>query len=554
VVFAEECPFNSYPVIQDAYGTQANFASSVANAFIQNPAIRAAYVSVDELLEGANVARSDIYNDYLHKFELWATSNEVFLGQDATNIADLMKSGLTDITMPTTVNRQSWIERLLSSIVAVGASAAGALGIPGASLAITAVGNVYVNLIDAWLEDKFGNAQKLPVTSSKDILGAAIDMQTTALDTYKNTFDSLTNQDFLTSVFSNYGLLEALGTIQFTYSAGDAITPAAVLRQNYDRSIWEQLLPRAFSWRLVAPTDNGPADTLPNFTFFIPYNEKAQWESPDDAQPLHDGGPDGWDYYPKNGRHTFELQGGGPQAIADAKSEVVALQSGTASIPFPGYDFTPSANDKDDWFGPGPVSTAQTITGYSDRFYTLSTNSHLSEKLYRQAYNVGPYNLYGYKHWYTWADLDGITIHQWALETPDGKGGYLELSQDAAAALFGTGPLVTASPDPVAYKGGGSYFDFEVPADGLATRFEVFTQWGKDTPGYAPSSLQPAATLNAGNMHVGLNPNNYFKPFLENSYVTTYNLTYDSSRVRSMRRPSGVPKGLGPGSRLARRT
>jgi hypothetical protein len=94
-----------------------------------------------------------------------------------------------------------------------------------------------------------------------------------------------------------------------------------------------------------------------------------------------------------------------------------------------------------------------------------------------------------------------------------------------ATYLFGTGPLVAASPGPVAYKGGGSYFDFKIPGNGLATRFEVFTQWGKDTPGYAPSSLQPAATIKAGNMHGGLNPNNYFTPTLDNSYVTTYNLT-----------------------------
>src|SRR5262249_1809976 len=157
-----------------------------------------------------------------------------------------------------------------------------------------------------------------------------------------------------------------------------------------------------------------------------------------------------------------------------------------------------------DWFGPGAVSAPQTITGTLGRFYTISTSSHLSETLYRHAI-YGQYGQYGdYQNWYTWADLDGITIHQWALETPDGKGGYLELSPDAAAALFGTGPLVTASANPVAYKGGGSYFDFTVPPNGLATRFEVFTQWGKDIPGYAPSSLQPAATIKAGNMHVGL--------------------------------------------------
>ena len=127
------------------------------------------------------------------------------------------------------------------------------------------------------------------------------------------------------------------------------------------------------------------------------------------------------------------------------------------------------------------------------------------------------------------------------------------MSQDAAAVLFGTGPLVTASPDPVAYKGGGSYFDFKVPDDGLATRFEVFTQRGTDTPGFAPDSLQPAETLNGGNMHVGLNPNNIYSQTFDNSYVTSYKLTYGSNRVRSVRRPWQVPPGPGPGPRPSRR-
>jgi hypothetical protein len=140
--------------------------------------------------------------------------------------------------------------------------------------------------------------------------------------------------------------------------------------------------------------------------------------------------------------------------------------------------------------------------------------------------------------------------------TPDGQGGYLELSQAAAEALFGTGPLVTASPDPVAYQGGGSYFDFKIPADGLATRFEVFTQWGRDTPGFAPGFLQPPAPTNGGNTHVGLNPNNYYTPTFDNSYVTRYTLEYGKTlnRVRSVRRPWQVPPGPGPGPRLARRT
>ena len=120
--------------------------------------------------------------------------------------------------------------------------------------------------------------------------------------------------------------------------------------------------------------------------------------------------------------------------------------------------------------------------------------------------------------------------------------------------LFGTGTLETASANPVAYKGGGSFFDFKIPGNGLATRFEAFTQWGQDTPGYAPGSLQPAATIKAGNMHVGLNPNNDWSGIFQNSYATTYNLTYGANRVRVVRRPWEVPPGRGPVPHPARRT
>jgi hypothetical protein len=540
----------SYQYIFNAYSLQD--WTTIVNAFIHDPEIHDAYVSVDNLLARANDARSDIYNDYLLRFQAWSTSNEVFLGQDPSIIAQLMDTGLTDVPLPTPVNQNSWIERLLASIVAVGASFAGAVGTPAAGLAVAAAGNLIVNSIDAWLDGDFGNPKPPPSPpSSKDILGAAVDMQNTALNAYKNTFNLLTSQNFLTSVFSNYGLLEAMGTIQFTSSATDQATAAAVVRQNYDRSIWQQLLPRMFSWRLVTPTDDGPADTLPNFTFFIPSSENAQWEMPDSAPPISDGsGGPSWSYYPTNSKYPFALPAG--QAIVDAYSTIVALQSGTPAIPFAGYDFTPSYNsDNDDWFGPGAVSAPQVLTGRLGRFYTLSTNSHLAETLYRHTV----YGVNGYaQDWYTWADLDGVTIHQWALETPDGKGGYLELSSDAAQALFGSGPLVTVSPGPVAYKGGGSYFDFKVPENGLATRFEVFTQWGQGTPGFAPGSLQPAATLQGGNMHVGLNPDNGFSQYFDNSYVTSYQLTYGANRVKSVRKPWEVPQGPAPGSRPARQT
>ena len=161
-----------------------------------------------------------------------------------------------------------------------------------------------------------------------------------------------------------------------------------------------------------------------------------------------------------------------------------------------------------------------------------------------------------YQDFYTSADLTGLTIHQWALETPDGKGGFLELSQDAANALFGTGSLVLPKDqlDPIAYKGGGSYFDFDLPGNGLATRFDVFTQWGKDTPGFAPKSLQPDATLDGGNMEVGLDPKNYYSHTLYHSYATSYKLTYGASSAKSVRRPSKLPQVSGSVPRRGKRT
>lgn len=549
--------YHAFPVIQQAYGSVASFADQVANAFLSDQATQAAFVSVNELLQGANDARSNLYNDYLLKFQSWSTSNEVFLGQDPTNIATLMSSGLTAAPqLPKPVDPKSWIERLLSSIVTFAAGVASAISgslIPGsgpvAGLGVSTAGNLIVNTIDAWLDGDFGKPPPPPPPTRRDIFGAADDMENAALTSYKNTFDLLMNQSFLSSMFSNYGLLQAMGTAEFTYSPGDNITPAEVLKQHYDRSVWEQLLPQLFSWRIVAPTDDGPADTLPNFTFFVPYNERAQWESPDNVAPLNDGTSWSWDYYPENGKYPFTPPGGNQRAIADARAQVAALQAGKSGYPFGGYDFTPT-----NWFGPGPLSVSQEIDGRLGRFYTVSTDAHLSQTLYRH----GLYGYFGwngsFQNWYSWADFDGIAIHQWALETPDGQGGYLELSQDAAEALFGTGPLVTASPNPVAYKGGGSYFDFKVPADGLATRFEVFTQWGKGIPGYAPSSLRPAPTTDGGNMHVGLNSGNYYTQFFDNSYATTYSLTYGANRARSMRKPGEVPSGPGPGPRLSRRS
>jgi hypothetical protein len=404
-------------------------------------------------------------------------------------------------------------------------------------LAVAAAGNLIVNCIDAWLEGDFGNPKPPPPPPSRiDIVGAAIDMQNTALNSYKNTFDLLTNQGFLTALFSNYGLLEAMGTIQFTYAPGDQITPAAVLRQNYDRSIWEQLLPRMFSWKYVPFTDGPSASTLPNFTFFIPARESARWQNQENIPPL---------VPPSNPYYSWDWvsnawTGSARDAASAAQREVAALQSGQ-QFSFPGYDFTPN-----NWFGPGAISGPQPITGNSAHFYTISTNSHIAETpFYRHVPLHGPNNPIFVGFWKTNATLDGVTIQEWALETPDGKGGYLELSQDAANALFGAipaGGLVPASPKLKSYTG-GSYVDFQAPTGGLATRFDVFSNWGKEIPGFSPYSFQPP--VSSGSMHVGLNPSNNYSQYFDNSYAY-YKNTYVSKLNRRVGKTSSQSPGAGP--------
>jgi hypothetical protein len=303
-------------------------------------------------------------------------------------------------------------------------------------------------------------------------------------------------------------------------------------------------LPQVYSWKLVEPeddsTDKGDDDTLPNFTFIIPESEDVTFDLDGNLAPMKTFDKD---IESKSSEEvTFPLPGdranAHAHAVANALSEVEALQSGTKDIPFPGYDFTPSNGNYDhDWFGPGPVSIPRPIDGLSGRFYTVSTNSVMTGTLYRQWKDPGyyhtPITVYS-----TINELEGVTIHQWALETPDGNNGSLELPQAAADALFGTGALTLASPDPIAYKGGGSYFDFNVPANGVASRFDVFTQWGKDVPGYAPTSLQPPNVVDHGDMEVGFDPKNYYTPNMKHSYVTTYSIAYGANTVTSLRKRS----------------
>ena len=215
----------TYPQIYNAY-SETEWSTLVAG-IARSPDVRNAYNSVHQLLESADVDRSDIYDNYLLKLESWSTATTLFVGKDASGIATLMKDGPNALPpAPKAVSPYDWLEKLLSGIVSAGADAAGALAdglAPGSGsfvgLAVSAAGDQFVDLIDSWLD---GDGVKPPPAkppATRDITAAAAAMDTLANNAYLDSFDLLTNQTFLTKIFSNYGLLEAMGTSQFTLLA-----------------------------------------------------------------------------------------------------------------------------------------------------------------------------------------------------------------------------------------------------------------------------------------------------------------------------------------------
>ncbi len=120
--------------------------------------------------------------------------------------------------------------------------------------------------------------------------------------------------------------------------------------------------------------------------------------------------------------------------------------------------------------------------------------------------------------------LKGDTIHEWTLETTDGK----EISQAAADALFGTGTPTVNSQDPKLYDPASdqsSYtFNLTLPSTGLATRYDVFTKWGTEIPDFAPKSFQPMDY--SGDMSVNPNPTLEANPYFDNQYATSAKITY----------------------------
>jgi hypothetical protein len=114
---------------------------------------------------------------------------------------------------------------------------------------------------------------------------------------------------------------------------------------------------------------------------------------------------------------------------------------------------------------------------------------------------------------------------------------------------------VTNSAEPVADKDGGSYFDFKIPEDGAATRFDAFTQWGVPIEDDPTRSLQPPNVVDHLNMRVGLNPKNYYSRDIDpsSSYVTDYSIDFNSPAVKSVRKPLQVSPDIRSNTRPAKR-
>jgi hypothetical protein len=258
-------------------------------------------------------------------------------------------------------------------------------------------------------------------------------------------------------------------------SGNASLTPNETgLRAAYDTTVWTQLLPKMFKWKEQLYTDSGnnaPENSLRSFTFFVPQDEKVTWDTDVNFLP---GFPNDYSH-----SATAEFSEPETQTTAEALTELTQLQFGQP-FDYQGHDFTPAGM----YIGPGPISAQQKLSGNSSSLYTITTDSVLSQApLYKGEGGLGGY-------WKSWATIKGLTIHEWALVTNNDE----RMSKAAADQLFGTGALSTVSNDPVYYPNQGktSYtYDFKVQSGGLATRLDVFSNWGNGVDGFSPRSFQP---------------------------------------------------------------
>jgi hypothetical protein len=466
---------HAFLAINDAYTLDE--WKNVADPFVTNPDLQKAYTKVHGILLTANQDRQNI-DTFLQNLNAWSGAYQQIVGDEPTQIADTMTDQLAKVPeVPKPVQQYAWLKTLIGSIVTIASQLAGAFfpgftvghaGYKVAGLITSILGNAIANPLDAWLDGDFGNKPTKPDetnTTSPDIKEIARQMETFSKDKFGDTFQLLSSPGFEATLFSNYGLLQAMEHVRFSTSVGGQPIPTQQLLNDYDTTVWKQLLPKMFKWKLVPYTDNGPDTTLRNFTFFIPSAESANSDTSLAGECCE---------------YTYTVLEQA-QVTKEAREELLNLQSGKSFV-FPGYDLTQASD-----FGPGPISVPQKLKGNAASFYTIAASTFMTGTLYRY---FGPIS---------WVDsyfngshgfVRGATIQEWSLETYDGKE---RMGPAAAAALFGTGSLVLASPDPVYAPSDGRFYTYNlnVQSGGLTTRLDVFLNWGKGVDGFSPRSFQP---------------------------------------------------------------
>jgi hypothetical protein len=542
----------SYPTLSDWLG--------VATPFIDNQSSQNAYVAVHDVLAQANLDRSNI-DAFLTAMVSWKDAYQIVVGNEPTRIAGALSKGLTQTYKVNSVPQYGWLMTLLGSATTILSGIVNvAGGGPGGALISSILLNAIVNPIDAWLRGDFtGGTTPIDPTkldTSTDMSDAAALIQRDSTQAFEASFDLLSSKTFETSLWSNYGLLQAMTYAQFSAPALGAPTPKKDpsgnpidltptendLQANYDASVWEQLLPKMFHWQEMPYTDNGPANTLRNFSFFVPLKETARWQQFDFLPPGVNDGSGGakWGY----AKHTLFLDSDEKKSeermAQRANHEVMQLESGQP-FNYRGQDLTPTPPyPNGPWFGPGPISFPDAeLHGNSGSLYTITTKSQIEETMWRHEPSIfGTY-------WRTDASLDGDTIHEWALVTTNGE----QMGQFAADQLFGTGSLSVNTQDPAIYypgQGTSSYTpNFNVQSGGLVTRYEVFSQWGQGVTGFSGRSFKPQTY--SGQMSLGKVPTNPYIPSDWTShfdnYYAKYTITYGKTvSTRRLGRVQGAEK------------
>ena len=550
--------WNQFPQLANAYAFTE--WSTLAGTILDpnNRAVRDAFNSVHNLLQNADANRAAIAKyfrggDGNQGLQDWTNNNERNLLGDANAIADVIKEGVAAAAKEAAknhVDQWGWLRSLLNWVgktvqvlaTAAGAAIGAAVGTAGSPVG-TIVGAAAGGLIGAAIGSAISDGLALllpkpPPTPSDappvNLAQAAGELDTAMKDRFNRTFALLGSDDFLKGVFSNYGLLEAMGRIRFSVPDADTgLKQINASKLAYDQSVWEHLLPKVYSWQSVAYTDSS-ASSLPNFSFYAPTSENARWQSPGGYAPLENSRY-WWEWTSK----SFTRSEAEP--LGEAKTRIIGLQGGKP-FEFDGHDFTEA-----DWFGPGPIAGPATLTGNPGRFYAIASNAKLQQaSLWRHITEEGTipddkfHGFVPFGYWETQATLEGFAIQEWRLMTADGA----EIDKDVAKALFGSGDLTPSRSDLQPY-GGGYYVDFQVPSNGLVSRFDVFSQWGTEVKGFSPMSFTPSASA-SGSMSTGVTPRNNFSAYFKSSYAD-WKLSYTPTKkalAASTRPGPGPATGL----------